>query len=298
MRETVRKAFTRAWLVWLEMLRSKMIFPQAVKEAEDKLYEGIENTMMVAIYGSNFIERAGTDYHTTIDVCKRVFSGEDIEDTNEGEVAARARLEVINHAKAMQHIVNAMVENDESLTEKLILETHAILCNGIPNDDDTPPEEYAGQYRKEDVAVHHKTAQRPHKFIHPAAVPTFMANMCARYEQDVKECERTSKINPFDFASRYSYVFVNIHPFADGNGRMCRLILNAVLLKYAGICVPIGEEGDKSRDQYLDIMHEGSRLFLTEEADDFHNHGHGSLATLVKEKASLRFREIMDRLQI
>ena len=36
--------------------------------------------------------------------------------------------------------------------------------------------------------------------------------------------------------------FVNIHPFEDGNGRMCRMLLNVVLLKFIGVCVAIVQE--------------------------------------------------------
>jgi Fic family protein len=42
------------------------------------------------------------------------------------------------------------------------------------------------------------------------------------------------------------------HPFLDGNGRVCRLILNAVLLNYAGIVVALGEKED-DRKEYLEI---------------------------------------------
>ena len=292
---------------------------QAVPETDEFFYDWIEGSMMEAIFGSNLIERAGTDYTVTADICRRVFRGETVEaeidprspeyernllalvkaqsvkeGQNEGKVVLRSRLEVINHAKAMNHIVTALVYEDQLLTEKLILQTHAILCKGVANDDDTPSEDYAGKYRSDPVAVKHPSAKRPHVFVHPRAVPTFMENMCSRYKQDVEEIERTRTLDPFALASRYSHVFVNVHPFADGNGRMCRLILNAILLKYAGICAPIGEEGDKGRDEYLNIMHETNKDFLTEDADDFHESGHGKLAALVVKKASLKFKQMMD----
>jgi len=46
-----------------------------------------------------------------------------------------------------------------------------------------------------------------------------------------------------EMAARYCHVFVNIHPFEDGNGRMCRMLLNVILLKPLGVCVAIGEGG-------------------------------------------------------
>jgi len=41
-----------------------------------------------------------------------------------------------------------------------------------------------------------------------------------------------TKTNPVEFAALAHYKFVSIHPFADGNGRMSRLIMNYVLFKY------------------------------------------------------------------
>ncbi|KAL9594657.1 MAG: hypothetical protein Q9219_006918 [cf. Caloplaca sp. 3 TL-2023] len=297
-------------------------FAQQTLDPNEKMFEWIESSMIEAIFGSNAIERAGHGFDFTLDICKRIFRGQEVPDTidprepeyerglkdltrqnmlkageNQVKVVLRSRKEVIQHAKAMEHIVSAIVYKDEPLTEQLILETHAILCKGVENDDGTPADQYAGKYRHDDVAVQHKNAKRPHRFIHPSSVPTFMARMCERYQTELEEMENNEAIDPFMFASKYSHIFVNIHPFADGNGRMCRLILYAILLKYLGTCIPIGEEGDDSRQEYLDIMNKGNKEFLDEDYTDYRESGHENLAALILRKATLKFENFVSTLK-
>lgn len=137
----------------------------------------------------------------------------------------RSRQETIQHAQALKHIVHAMVHNDELLTEKLILDTHRILCTGVDHEDGSDWTDYAGIYRDGEVAAQSVGQKKPHLFIRASAVPHFMREMCKSYEDDVEKRKMTQEIDPFTLAARYAWYYVNIHPFWDGNGRMCRLIL-------------------------------------------------------------------------
>ena len=59
--------------------------------------------------------------------------------------------------------------------------------------------------------------------------------------------------DPVVLAAKYCHMFVNIiHPFVESNGRTCRLILNAHLLKYGGLFACF-EQDDGDRDKYLEI---------------------------------------------
>lgn len=50
--------------------------------------------------------------------------------------------------------------------------------------------------------------------------------------------------NPVEFAALAHYTFVSIHPFADGNGRISRMIVNCLLLKH-GCPLMLIENRDK-----------------------------------------------------
>jgi len=81
--------------------------------------------------------------------------------------------------------------------------------------------------------------------------------MITEYNDDMTKAASDGSMDPFCLAAKYCHKFVNIHPFADGNGRTCRIILTAMLLKYAGIVVPIGENDD-DRSEYLGVASSSS----------------------------------------
>lgn len=76
--------------------------------------------------------------------------------------------------------------------------------------------------------------------------------MIAEYNRDINAAYLAGHLDPYMLAAKYCHKFVNIHPFLDGNGRTCRLILNAILLKYAGVVVPLGET-ESDRETYLSV---------------------------------------------
>ena len=76
--------------------------------------------------------------------------------------------------------------------------------------------------------------------------------MITEYKRDVDAANLAGHLDPYMLAAKYRHKFVNIHPFIDGNGRTCRLILNAILLAYAGVVVPLGET-ESDREIYLSV---------------------------------------------
>ncbi|KAJ5713867.1 uncharacterized protein N7483_011048 [Penicillium malachiteum] len=232
------------------------------------------------IYGSNMIEDAGCSLDVTSEFCKSIFSGQDsskyenhgglcseIEDylsqNNRPKELAdiqRCRRETVQHANAASYIISKLYLEDQDLSEEIILKTHGVLTCGV-DADSTPWTQYSGVYRTDEVRA------GLHSFPHHILVPSKMKAMIRDLKPDLKTATKMGAIDQIAIAAKYAHIFVNIHPFLDGNGRMCRLILNALLLKLGSFLVCIGETED-DRAIYLEIAAKGGSLESFYESHD------------------------------
>ena len=258
-------------------------------------------SMAQMIFGSNMIEKAGLDHEVTLRLCMQVFRGEDvnpaalpprgdeyaanlkflrkqlgIKDVDEDQ-QIRSRREIVQHAQALKYIVDASLNGDKPLTEEIILETHRILTNGILDHD------YAvGKYRK-CAAMAGGT-----QFANGTEIPWRMKAFVEAFNQDIQDWEKNGQLDPWYLAADVAQDFVCIHPFEDGNGRMCRLLANAYLVKYAGFSASIGEH-DGERRTYLEIA--------TRAIGDTEEIARGELARLFLEKGHDTLKRWKSRLQ-
>ena len=126
--------------------------------------------MILVIFGSNLIESAGENLDETKRICEAIFYREDVppkprtdayrqrleiwihaKKTEEGgeEHIMRTRNEVIQHARALQYMTEAIITREEPISEQLILDTHRILCHDVNHPKfNTPWRSYTGIYRK------------------------------------------------------------------------------------------------------------------------------------------------------
>ncbi|KAI1382877.1 fido domain-containing protein [Hypoxylon trugodes] len=262
--------------------------------------------MARAIFGSNMIEHVGLGFDITIYLCQKIFSGEPLGEINERDTLyqsqlldlysrqedlkdvsiqdiLRGRMEIVQHTKAFQHIIHTFVTEKQDLSEELIKETHRILTKGIlictRDGPDISPEEYGGIYRTVIVGAGNSN------FTVPKFVPAKMKEMCDDLKRELAEAEEKKSIDPISVAAKYSLQFVQIHPFQDGNGRVCRMILNAILCRHAGIIIPIGKTRE-DREEYMGIKKRSSQDM----------EGHGEYALFVLQKANTRLREMKKKL--
>lgn len=270
--------------------------------------ELIQEEMSALIFSSNANEKAGLDHEETRRICRRVFAGEDVSAADieprsaqyeanllylkkinqvanpSVEHIIRSRREIVQHAQALKHIVDAFLIRDAPLTEDLILQTHKILCGGIGLDKDHGSKAgnttYAGVYRQHEVFAGNVG------FTAYNEVPWRMRKLVQDFNDDVYGREESGKLDPFYLAADICQDFVTIHPFADGNGRMCRLLLNAYLIKYAGVIMNIGEH-DAEREEYMAIAKEATSGGCEEEEI-----ARAKLGRFVMEKAMSPLRKL------
>lgn len=131
-----------------------------------------------------------------------------------GGRSIKEHLEAINHAKAFDWIKDLIEKKHKSITEKDILNIHALILKGI---DDLN----AGFYRRIKVRIAGSLVVLPN----PLKVPNLM-------EKFIKWLQNNKNLHPVELAAEAHYRLVNIHPFVDGNGRTARLLMNLILMMH------------------------------------------------------------------
>ena len=120
------------------------------------------------------------------------------------------QLEAKNHQTALNYLFDHILKG-EKIDENLILKLHSILMNGIRSD--------AGAYRNHSVritGVNLPTANH-------MSVRKLTGEVLAHVAEKTKDI--------IGLSASVHAKFEQIHPFSDGNGRIGRLLMNAMLLK-------------------------------------------------------------------
>ena len=120
------------------------------------------------------------------------------------------QLEAKNHQTALNYLFDHILSG-EKIDENLILKLHSILMNGIRPD--------AGAYRNHGVritGVNLPTANH-------MSVRKLIGEVLVRVAKKTKDI--------IGLSASVHAKFEQIHPFSDGNGRIGRLFMNAMLLK-------------------------------------------------------------------
>jgi len=125
----------------------------------------------------------------------------------------KEHLEAVNHYEAIDFIMD-LVKNKEPFTQRILKEIHYLILKGIDRTN-------AGIYRKVPVIISGAT----HKPPQPYLIDKQMEDVFAFYNSN------KSNMHPVLLAAEMHQKIVTVHPFIDGNGRTCRLIMNLILLQ-------------------------------------------------------------------
>lgn len=120
--------------------------------------------------------------------------------------------ETVGHAKAFDEIIK--LSQNKTFTEADIKLLHKLFYEKIDN-------EKAGKYRTSQVIITGSDVELPK----PEELDEKM------HEFILQLPKLKAELHPVEYAAMVHIIFVNIHPFADGNGRVARLLMNLALLQ-------------------------------------------------------------------
>lgn len=140
-------------------------------------------------------------------------------------------LEARNHQEAIYYIRD-LVSKETVLSEYIINSIHNIVLGGIDSHN-------AGKYRTVDV----KITGAEHVPPQPYMVKKCMEDIFIWYN------ENKDTMHPILLASNMHEKIVTVHPWIDGNGRTCRLIMNLILMQHGFPIARISGD-DEAREQY------------------------------------------------
>lgn len=146
-------------------------------------------------------------------------------------------LEAINHSDAID-FVTGLIQDKEILTERVLQEIHYLILKGIDK-------ENAGKYRRVPVMISGSAFVPPQPYL----ITKMMEDIFIFYQKN------KTKLHPIVLAADMHEKIVTVHPFIDGNGRTCRLIMNLILLAN-GYTVGVLKGDVKSRMKYYNALEE------------------------------------------
>lgn len=163
------------------------------------------------------------------------------------ETDRMTQFQLKQHFVALKRIIKA-ADQKRDLSEQLIKSVHRDLMKGLKTE--KGEEIKAGEYRQGPVSAGH------YSFPDYESIPKSMESLVDDYNKKLKAANH----DMFELASWLLYRVVSLHPFEDGNGRLCRLLWCFSLLR-DGLPFPLtlSDGHDKAHDHYVKCIIEDRR---------------------------------------
>ncbi|MDD3487677.1 MAG: Fic family protein [Candidatus Moranbacteria bacterium] len=164
----------------------------------------IYNQLLLSLtYNSNKIEGSTLSEDETADI---IFNDRSIPNKSIVE-----QLEAKNHQAALRFLFQHL-KTARKIDEEMIMKMHGMLMNGIRDD--------AGIYRNHGVRITGSNVPTANYVKVPQLMKAVVENLNKKHKDSIAH------------VSDVHAQFEQIHPFSDGNGRVGRMVLTAMLLKY------------------------------------------------------------------
>lgn len=142
--------------------------------------------------------------------------------------------EITGHNEAIK-LLEEVVKSQRPLTENFIRELHCLILKEpyeveAISPDGKPAKKLIqiGSYKTSPNHVLTKTGEI-FRFSEPFEVSAKMAELLKWLAKESEALE----LEPVSIAAIFHYKFILIHPFDDGNGRLARILMNFILMKFA-----------------------------------------------------------------
>ena len=189
---------------------------------EDALHKLREEMKFAHTYHSNAIEGNTLSLRETEIVVK--------EGITIGGKSLAEHLEATGNAQAYDR-VEELAQSHLAIDHVAVLELHEIVTKGLLVD--------SGKYRTQNVRILGAKKTPPGFLKIPALMDSLLVKLAKMKEHRLI------------VASYLHHRFVEIHPFADGNGRVARLLTNLFLMKYGYPPIVLKKEYRKKYYSYL-----------------------------------------------
>ena len=188
-------------------------------------------------------------YHSTAIEGSSLTENEVIELLDIGKPAKNREFQhnlmVFDHHKALLYIVEA-AKCKEKLTEKQIRNISAMVMKNTGLQYNTAVGGFdasKGEYRLVGVHAGKRTFPDYRK------VPALMKKLIEYIDSE----QEKQNVDVLQLAFEVHFRFVSIHPFADGNGRVARLLMNYILAYYG---LPMLFVSKSDRLKYIDVLYQ------------------------------------------
>jgi len=177
-----------------------------------------------------------------------------------GGKPVRDHEEITGHDKAIDFVLDS-IKNEEPLSETFIRHLHTLILvrdfwADAKTADGQPTKRLikVGAYKTEPNHVETSSGDIFY-FAEPIETPAKMHELIEWF----REKSSVKKTDIIVLATEFHYRFVRIHPFDDGNGRLARLLMNFILMRFGYPPVVIKNE---DKDNYIAVLEQADFQIL------------------------------------